>query len=62
MSEINLEEQAFALNEKISFTESCFNEFSAAARTGLLFSNSVFLPTFGIDSEHTSDPCLFSVQ
>lgn len=62
MSEINLEEQAFALNEKISFTGSCLNAFSAAACTRLLFTNSVFLPAFEIDSNHSSDLFLFSVQ
>lgn len=63
MTEINFEEQAFTLNEKISFTESCLNALSAAAPVGLLFSNSVFLAPFEIDTEHSSgDLCLFCVQ
>lgn len=42
MREINLEEQAFALKEKINFTESSVNAVSAAARVELLFSDSIF--------------------
>lgn len=58
MSEINLEEQAFALNEKISFTESCVNALSAAARVEL-FSDSVFLATFEKDAKNSSaEMCL----
>lgn len=59
MSEINLEEQAFALNEKISFTESCVNAIAATARVELLFSDSVFLAAFEKDAQNSSaEMCL----
>ena len=43
MSKICLEEQAFALNEKIRFTESCVNALSSAAHVESLFSHSVLV-------------------
>lgn len=58
MSKICLEEQAFALNEKIRFTESCVNALSSAAHVESLFSHSV-LVIFETEAENSlADLCL----